>query len=174
MVRENPAARELAAQFDELAAALEKYFRLSGFDEASAADLTAEVFQRSLLAKNAYDPRRASLKTWLFAIARNLAINAWKSRPTPEPVAETLPDRALLPEENLLREERQRELIEAVQTLEKRDREVLALKFAGGMNNREIGQLLGLRPNHVGVLLYRALHQLKEKLAEREGESDAV
>jgi RNA polymerase sigma-70 factor, ECF subfamily len=45
-------------------------------DRAEAEDLVQEVFARAWRASSRYDPDRASVRTWLFTIARNLVLDA--------------------------------------------------------------------------------------------------
>lgn len=163
---------ELEDRFDALFTAIEKYFRLRGFGQGAAADLAAEVFERSLLARNGYDAGKASLKTWLFTIAHNLAINEWKSAQnrTALGVSVGLADRAPLPEERVVKAEQEQELLAAVQRLAEREREVVALKFAARLSNGEIAALLGLSAGNVGVILFRALKQVKTELTQGQGE----
>ena len=58
----------------------------------------------------------------------------------------------------------------ALRTLPERDREVIALKFVGGLGNREIGRVMGLRAGHVAVLLYRALRKVRVELEKGSGD----
>lgn len=44
-------------------------------DGGVAQDVVQEVFLRAWRAADAYDPRLASLRTWLFAIARNVVVD---------------------------------------------------------------------------------------------------
>ena len=173
-MKANPSVTELESQFEVLFAAIEKYFRLRGFEANTAADLTAEVFERSLQARNGYDPRRASLKTWLFAIAHNLLVNAWKAAQNPaaapSAIAEELADHDPLPEERVMQVEGRQELLTALQNLDGREREVVSLKFSGRLTNREIGGLLSISAGNVGVILYRALKQIKADLSKGQSE----
>ena len=165
---------ELENQFDELYAALIKYFRLRGFDEPAAADLTAEVFERSLLAKNGFDPQKASLKTWLFAIAHNMAVNRWKSHADRKFVSleegEDLPARECLPEDRVVKKEDYHELLQGLQGLDDKEREVISLKFSAHLNNRQIAALMGLSPSNVGIILYRSLRQVRARMSQGQSE----
>ena len=44
-------------------------------DGGAAQDVVQEVFLRAWRSSEAYDPRLASLRTWLFAIARNVVVD---------------------------------------------------------------------------------------------------
>jgi RNA polymerase sigma-70 factor (ECF subfamily) len=171
-----PTIIELEAQFDALHTAIYKYFYLRGFDPEAAADLTATVFESSLQTRHGYDPRKASLKTWLFTIAHNLAINQWKSRQNQGQVsideAGELRARDALPEDRLVHGDEQRELLQALQTLDERAREVVSLKFSARLNNREIAALVGISASNVGVILYRALKQVRVSLMKGQSEEN--
>ena len=52
--------------------------------------------------------------------------------------------------------------------LSERDQEIVALKFGFGLGNSEIAKVMHLNPNHVGVLLHRALHLLRQSLEQVE------
>lgn len=151
-----------------------KYFRYRGADADTANDLAAAVFERALAKLSSFDPQKAAFNTWLFAIAHNLAINHWKARArariVPLEAAAAQPGTDPPPEEILILQERIESLLEALQGLEDREREIVALKFAGALHNRQIADLVGLSASNVGVILYRALHKLKGKLSETEGQ----
>lgn len=74
------------APFDVEAAYREHAGVLYGFavhalgDRSDAEDLVQEVFARAWRAGPAYDPAQGSVRTWLFAIARNLVLDAHRTR----------------------------------------------------------------------------------------------
>ncbi len=146
-----------------------RFFRLHGADADTANDLAGETFERALKALSRYDPRRGTISTWLFAIARNLACSHWKSAARWEPTAIDdldLPDPQETPEQRIEATQDRQALEAALMQLNDRERHLLALKFAGRLNNRQIAAMTGLRENHVGVLLYRSLRHLRQLLAE--------
>ena len=49
----------------------------------------------------------------------------------------------------------------ALAELPARDREVVALKFHGGLGNAELAQVLGISETAAGTLLYRAMEKLR-------------
>ncbi len=165
---------DLSEQFDQIYPRIYKYFRYRGADVDMANDLASTVFEHALAKLSSYDWGKASFSTWLFAIARNIAINYWKARarsrivPLEAAAAQSGMDPPLV--ETLILQERIETLLAALRTLEDREREIVALKFAGALNNRQIADLVGLSASNVGVILYRSLHRLRVKLSETEGQ----
>ena len=52
--------------------------------------------------------------------------------------------------------------------LSHRERDLIGLKFAGGLTNRRIAALTGLSESNVGVILYRAVRRLRTELNVKE------
>lgn len=73
--------RALAALYDEHAPAVASYFLRCGFKASDAQDLTQDVFVRAFRSLHTFDPARSGLRTWLGAIARNVARRAWHKTP---------------------------------------------------------------------------------------------
>ena len=46
------------------------------------------------------------------------------------------------------------------------ERDAIAFKFTDGLSNTEIAKVLGLTPNHLGVVLHRALQKLRSAMLE--------
>ena len=70
----------LRAAYAEHSAELYRFALRSYDDEAAAQDLVQEVFLRAWRSSSGYDPSIASLRVWLFAIARNVAVDAARRR----------------------------------------------------------------------------------------------
>lgn len=135
---------------------------------AAAEDITAQVFEKALKAYPGYDPGRAALSTWLFAIARN-AISDHFRRQRPDEVA--LEEGSAVaseadPHVELEAAELKQSLRQALKVLGAREQELVALKFGAGFTNREIGRLLELSESNVGTILYRSLGKLKTRLED--------
>ena len=58
------------------------YFAYRALPAADAEDLTQLTFERALRAWERFDPRRASVRTWLLAIARNAYIDHRRRNPS--------------------------------------------------------------------------------------------
>lgn len=70
----------------------------------------------------------------------------------------------LSPEDALLGSERQRELMSAIDTLPRRQRDILLLCHVEGQSPREVGEMTGLTESTVRVHLFRALRKLRSAL----------
>jgi RNA polymerase sigma-70 factor (ECF subfamily) len=131
-----------------------------------AADLTQQVFVQALDALPRYRDRGLPFAAWLFRIARNAATSAQRrTRPTVN--WELVPERwrantADDPEQAALRQERLERLRALLATLSADERELLALRFAGGLSAREIAPLVGKREAAVKRRLTRIIQRLRE------------
>ena len=119
-----------------------------------------------------FSPERGSFAVWLFSITRNTIIDHLRHQKHNSFVnMETLKDyhsTEPLPEELVLKKETQEEILSALATLKDRQQEIIALKFSAGLTNRSIAKLSGLRESNVGVILYRAIRQLRAQLSGKE------
>jgi RNA polymerase sigma-70 factor (ECF subfamily) len=158
--------------FERYYPAVFRYFRYRGADPETANDLASSTFEQALRNLSRYDPRKAQIQTWLFAIAHNLGINHWKAEKQTAPLDNDLPipdDPAL--EQTLILIQDKKLILQALQSLDGRAREILALKFGGLLTNRQIAELKGLTESNVGVILYRSLLKLRILLANAQPEA---
>ena len=51
--------------------------------------------------------------------------------------------------------------------LKDNERDLLGLKYNTGLNNRQIAELTGLSEQNVGVILFRAIKQLRKLMDDR-------
>lgn len=141
-----------------------RYLRAWGVGEEEAADLTASVFERALRSLARGRPPGATSRAWLFAIARNLAIDAARRRDAARrglrfwPRPELVPD----PADLLIRDEEDRQLAARIARLPGGQRDALVMRYAGGLSAREIGEVLGRSEAAAHKLVNRALQALKE------------
>src|SRR4051812_23062228 len=112
------------------------------------------------------------LRPWLIRIAHNLAANYYRDRSrrpqTPIEDAGVLP--AAHTTEALVesRDDLSR-IMECVQQLPDDRREALIMRFALGMDNREIARALGRTDGATKVLLHRSIRQLEDLVRKAEG-----
>lgn len=170
-LRKRVGQRRDAAEFDE---AYSRYCRpVYAFvsyrvgNQEAAEDITATVFEKAWKSLGGYDPDRASFSSWLFTIARNSVFDHLRQvqRSREESFDEAiLADPAPGPEQQLEARERLDEILASFVCLDEREREVIALKFGGGMSNKDIATVLSLTPTNVGTILYRSLAKLNTEL----------
>jgi RNA polymerase sigma-70 factor, ECF subfamily len=132
-------------------------------DRSAAEDVTAQAFERAYRKRRSYRPGRGSMDAWLFGIARNAALDELRKRKRravlegdPEDSAAPAPDDQA---ELALRREAVRA---ALATLNGQERDLIALKFAGGLSNVEIARVLRMSESNVGTRLHRTITKLRE------------
>ena len=136
---------------------------------ADAEDLTQLTFERAFRAWNRYDERRASVRTWLLAIAKNALTDHHRRDRSQltrslsgEGVDETqLPSSPALDPTTLGPDP---ELARALARLTDREREVIALRFGGDLNGPQIADILGISVANVQQISSRALRSLRRQL----------
>jgi RNA polymerase sigma-70 factor (ECF subfamily) len=133
-------------------------------DPTTAEDLTAAAFERVVRSWRRFDPARASERTWILAIARNLLTDHFRRAGRARTVSlDEHP--ALL--ERLVEEDRSAEILAAdelkrlLAPLAPRDRQVVALRYAADLEGAEIAALLGLTTGNVHQILSRSLRRLR-------------
>lgn len=138
------------------------FFRYRVGDGPLAEDLTAETFEKAWRNRDRYKRDLAAFSTWLFTIARRVAVDHYR-KARPEVSLHDLPP--LLADENIEDWAQQQadfaRLSVLLTRLADRDRELVALKYGAGLTNRTIAGLTGLTESNVGVILHRALQTLR-------------
>ena len=129
-------------------------------DRDLAEDLTQSTFERALRAWPRFDPRRASERTWLLTIARNLLIDHHR-REHPQlsgDIAALHPGVGDGPEAAT---ESWPALDAALEQLSDREREIIALRFGADLSGAEIAVLTGLSLANVQQITSRSLRKLR-------------
>ena len=161
----------LEQAFERYYPAVFRYFRYRGADPETANDLASSTFEQALKNLSSYDPHKGQIQTWLFAIAHNLGINHWKAEKQTAPLDDDLPIPDAPPlKQGLILIQDKEQVLQALQFLDLRAREILALKFGGLISNRQIAGLTNLTESNVGVILYRSLLKLRTLLASAQAE----
>jgi RNA polymerase sigma-70 factor (ECF subfamily) len=140
------------------------YYRIGNHHDAE--DLTEQTFLQAYRhferAQRESDGR--PLRPWLIRIAHNLAANLYRdrSRKPASPLEDTTSLSALHTTEELVegRDELSR-VLAGVDQLPDDRREALIMRFALGMDNREIARALGRSDGATKVLIHRAIKQLE-------------
>jgi RNA polymerase sigma factor (sigma-70 family) len=169
----HPRAGEEAAQrfvrlYRELFPSVYGYVRYRVGDLHLAEDITAQVFERALARlASVREPDR--VRAWLFTIARNAIVDERRRRrPAAELEAADLVEHLWVdsPEQEAEQREEWRRLVAYIGGLSDRERELLGLKFAAGLTNREVGQVLNLSEDNVAQIAHRAIAKLRRRFDE--------
>ncbi len=135
-------------------------------------DLTSLVFEKTLTKLTTYSQEKAPLEVWLFAIARNVVNDHYRSQKRRSffslDVVKELVSSRKDPESLILQGERSDKLNEALNTLSTKERNIVALKFGANLRNTEIAQVTGISESNIGVILYRTMKKLKTEIGSVE------
>jgi RNA polymerase sigma-70 factor, ECF subfamily len=132
-------------------------------DRAAAEDITALAFERAYRRRRSFDRRRGEERAWLFGIARNAALDELRRRRRLATlIADPEDTQAAGPDDGAEVTLRRTAVRAALAGLSARDRELIALKFHGGLTNAELAQVLGVSPSNAGTLLHRTMEKLRE------------
>jgi RNA polymerase sigma-70 factor, ECF subfamily len=132
-------------------------------DASAAEEVTATAFERAYRRRDRFDPRRGSARAWLFGIARNAALDELRRRRRQAPLNEEPADAAAPPgADGVERVELRLALRLAMDRLDPRERELVALKFFAGLSNAEIARVLGISESNAGTRLHRVVSKLRE------------
>jgi len=164
-------AQENVERFEQL---YELYFpKVYGFVRGKvnsrniAEDLVSEIFIKILEALPRYQFRGLPFGAWVFRIVRNHLKDYYaKSSRTNVGNLEDADwlkdeDSTRNPAKETRRKNLRENLIKSFHVLKKQEKEVIRLKYFAELSNQEIADTLGLSPNHIGVILFRALKKLK-------------
>jgi RNA polymerase sigma-70 factor (ECF subfamily) len=163
-------AIRVARLYRDLFPAVFGFVRFRVGDGHLAEDITATVFERAL-SKLATVRDPARVRAWLFTIARN-AVTDERRRARPGAPLEVIEALEHLwvdsPESQALASDEWRRLVGYLAELDDRDRELLGLRFAAGLSNREVGEIVGRSEGHVAQLIHRAIVKLRQRFATEE------
>ena len=161
---------DLAELFQQHYPRIYNYLRYRVNVSEDAEDLIATVFERAFTHREQFDPTKGTFSTWLFRIAHNALVDhyraherrsAWETGDelthdlvTPEPSLEA----RIVQKETIMR------MLQNLVRLSERDQEIISLKFAGKLKNKELGEILNMKQKTVSVALLRAMRRLRQQM----------
>lgn len=136
-------------------------------NRSEAEDLTQEVFFRLLKALPTFNGR-AELKTWIFSIARFVAIDNYRKQKIARFLSsdwlKKLPEPSALPEDIYESKETKHELLKAINSLKPAYRLVIYLRGIKELSIKEAAEILGCSESKVKTDFSRGLKQLQKKV----------
>lgn len=140
------------------------FFRYRFGDGPLAEDLTSETFEKAWRKRGSYRRDLAAFSTWLFTIARRVAIDHYRKHRVEAPIDQISSSAGEeTPEDRIQQQADYARLSALLARLADRDRELVALKYGAGLTNRAIAGLTGLSEANVGVILFRTLNFLRSQ-----------
>jgi len=157
---------KLAGLFEEYYDRLARYANARIGDQREAEDLASEVFVRALKSLDSFEERGLPMGAWLFKIAHNMVVdyhrrNSQKRTVDLESVELEADDDPAAEAERKLEMERVRQ---AMKDLSEDQREVLRLRFYGGLSSAEVGAMMSKSDGAVREAQSAALKKLRTKL----------
>lgn len=150
-------------------------------DRDQAEDLSHEVYVRVLRAYASFEGR-SSEKTWLFSIAKNVAIDFFRKSNVRRKHAfdkfdwekNELVSRTPIPEDFILMDEEMKTVLETLDTCTGNQKMVIHMRFIHDFSIAETAEVLNWTEGKVKTTQHRAIKALQDKLhvlpAERRGE----
>ncbi|HZK80039.1 MAG TPA: sigma-70 family RNA polymerase sigma factor [Humisphaera sp.] len=141
--------------------------RVGNADLAEA--ITSNVF---FVVVRQVDQCRSTPRAWLWSIVRSELARHFRRHKSAEPLSERYVDPALAPPEVAARNEMQERMQSALHRLGDEQQRIIYLKFFLDVPNTEIAGELGLSSSNIGVIVHRAVKQLRELMEENAGAPD--
>jgi RNA polymerase sigma-70 factor, ECF subfamily len=154
---------ELSGLYEEYYDRITRYAYIHIGDRNDAEDIAGEVFLNALKSLGSYQARGIPMQAWLFKIAHNMVVDYLrkKSKIKTEPIeTDTIPleDDPVKMAENDLDMERVKQ---AMQKLSADQRQVIGLRFLGGLPSREVAAIMNKNDGAVREMQRAAIEKLR-------------
>jgi RNA polymerase sigma-70 factor (ECF subfamily) len=159
------AVRELYRQYG---AGLYGYALRRLGDRGLAEEVVQDVLTRVWRSADAFDSGKASLRTWVYGIARNAVVDAdRRRRARPQLGPGDAPDEVAHEDESIEDAITRWQVQDAIRQLKPDHRQVLEMVYFGGMALSDVARELGLPLGTVKSRCYYALENLRLAFDER-------
>jgi RNA polymerase sigma-70 factor (ECF subfamily) len=137
-------------------------------DADRARDVVQDTFIR--LCQQDVEKVRGNLKSWLFTVCRNRALDLLRKDKHTQPLDDIrwkkVAGPGLQPDEQSVFDERLSTVMKLLDRLSDNQREVILLKFQQGLSYHEIESITGLTSGNIGFLIHTGLKRLRELLPD--------
>jgi RNA polymerase sigma-70 factor (ECF subfamily) len=161
--RQAPFRRDFAAVAEERLDDVYRYLTLFTGDAGLAEDLAATTFEKALRSWRRFDPRRGTERSWLFGLARSVALDHFRAESRRRRREERYAGEALPTQEPEL-SSFSPDLEAALRSLGAGEREVVALRIVLDLDAETAARVLGISRSACSMRLARALQKLEERL----------
>jgi RNA polymerase sigma factor (sigma-70 family) len=136
-------------------------------DHDLARDVVQDTFIR--LCQQDVDKVAGHLKSWLFTVCRNRALDHLRKNRRVQPLDEEqwskFASSTPQPDDEAFQEERLQRVMKLLDRLTHDQREVILLKFQQGLSYQEIEKITGLSSGNIGYLIHVGLKRVRELLS---------
>lgn len=145
-----------------------RYVRAQVGDVHQAQDVTSQTFLAAFESITTFRGTGA-FSSWLLTIARHKVIDSKRRQQAVAPLEEAahVASREPSPEQVAVTHLELERVLRALQTLAPERAEALALRIFGGLTSAEVAIVMGKNEAAVKMLVYRAVHDLRDRLAFR-------
>jgi RNA polymerase sigma-70 factor (ECF subfamily) len=144
-------------------------------ERSTAEDVLQETFWRAWQNASSYQPERGSFTSWLFRIAHNLAIDAYRRRSVrpqaifaevadADPILDRIPDPDINVPEQAQSNVMAGQAREAIKSLPREQRQVIEMAYFYGMTRQEIAEAMGEPLGTIHTRARLGLQKLREAL----------
>ena len=140
------------------------YIRSKINSAQDAEDLAADVFVKVFEKLDSFDESKASLSTWIYTITRNTLTDYFRTRRVFDEIPETLEDGTSV-EDDVCHAAMLELLANALEILDKRERDIIILRYYSGRTLKEISAQMGLSYSYVKALQNKAFEKMKKYLS---------
>lgn len=157
---------------DTYAPALTRYAGRFVRDESAAQDVVQTAFIRLFRLDDARKPSPGSLKSWLYRVTHNAAVDHIRAEQRRKRLHEEHADveKANRPDGN---DSRMSDVLAKVHVLPEKEQQVLLLRLQEGLSYTEISEITGLKEGYVGYLLHNAVKKLSIAIRQSEQEENS-
>lgn len=142
------------------------YYRVNSQEVAE--DLSSQIFEKIMLNLNNYKTEKSKFEVWMFAIARNTINDYFRKQKRHKIISIDsildLVSKDKGPEDLMINKERNNKLMNALNILDAKERNIIAYKFGANLKNIEIARILKISESNVGVKLHRIMKKLKNEM----------
>ncbi len=165
-VRDDQDKAAFRVVFDHFAPRVRAFLLRSGANASLAEECTQEVMATLWHKAHLFDPTRASAATWIFTIARNRKIDAFRKQRRPEPEdlpwgPQEEPDQA----DALALQQESEKLVEAIASLPAKQKELIEKAYFGDLSHSEIAEQTGLPLGTIKSRIRLALDRLRHAMS---------
>jgi RNA polymerase sigma-70 factor (ECF subfamily) len=141
-----------------------------------AEDVAQQTFERAWRHAQVYDPRRGSVRSWLTAIAHNLAVDAVRTRRAvpidPDELAPLLDAVTQTPERHAIADETSAELRRAMADIPRDQARALVMAGIYGMTAQQIAEVERVPLGTAKTRIRTAMGKLRTSLESRQDRHD--